>query len=79
MKLLITVKFHTALKRYCPQNDGMLQFQYIEGLTVKKLLEQLNLNNGAVGLVLVNGKIASREIQLMRGDYVEIFPIFGGG
>lgn len=76
---MITVKLHTALKRYCPHGDGSLQIQYKDGLTVKKILEQLNLNNGAVGLVLVNGKIASWEIQLMRGDSVELFPIFGGG
>ncbi|RKO67901.1 MoaD/ThiS family protein [Desulfofundulus salinus] len=76
---MITVKLHTALKRYYPHGDGSLQIQYKEGLTVKKILEQLNLNNGAVGLVLINGKIASGEIQLMRGDCVELFPIFGGG
>lgn len=76
---MISVKLHTFLKSYCPRSDGCLQLQYEEGLTVKKILEQLNLNTGIVGLVLVNGRIVQSDYKLAEGDSMEIYPLFGGG
>jgi len=76
---LITVKFHTALKKYCPNDEGLLEIKYAEGLTVKSLLQCFNLDNGAVGLVLVNGKFAGNNCELASGDNVDLYPIFAGG
>lgn len=76
---MITVRLFTFLNNYYPENDGFLHVQYEEGLTIKKVLEQINLDAGMVGLILVNGRTAGRDYKLFEGDSVELYPIFGGG
>jgi len=50
-------------------NDGLLQ----------ELLEQLGINAGEVGILLVNGDSATPETRLHPDDVVSIFPALGGG
>lgn len=77
--LVITVKLHTSLKSYSPDGGGYLEVAHEEGLTVKRVLEKLGLNNGVVGLTLVNGLYARMDYKLKEGDSIEFYPIFGGG
>lgn len=76
---LVKVKLHTILKKYCPNDDGSLQVQCGEDLTVGEMLESLSLNRGLVWLVLVNGKVAHNDCRLAEEDEVELYPVFGGG
>lgn len=76
---MIKVKLGIVLKSYCSNNDGHLQVQFEEDLTVEKMLKDLKLNSGLVWLVLVNGKVGQKDCRLSKGDEVELYPIFGGG
>ena len=76
---MVQIKLHTILKNYCPAAGGCLQMPCGEGLTVEKMLANLDLRPGLVGLVLVNGKIAQNDCMLAEGDEVELYPVFGGG
>lgn len=76
---MITVRLHTVLKSRCPNSDGVVMIKFTEDMTVGDLLEQLNLNQGEVGLALVDGKIAGNDYELTSQSTVELHPIFGGG
>jgi len=76
---LIQVKLHSVFKNYCPDSGEIMQFRYEDGLTAKKILENLEIKPGIVGLTIVNGKVTPGDCVLTRGDIVEFYPIFGGG
>ncbi|WP_027717173.1 MoaD/ThiS family protein [Desulfovirgula thermocuniculi] len=76
---MVTVRLHAALRSCLPHQSGVLRVSAAEGLTVRKVLQDLGVSCGAVGLVLVNGKMASLDRRLLPGDCLELYPIFGGG
>lgn len=78
---MITVKLHTSLKRYCPgcNRTGSIKIKFEEGLTVGKILKELNLNHGEVGIILINGSIVDENFELSKEDIIELFPVVGGG
>lgn len=75
---MVRINLHSILKEYCPNKDGCVLIEYKEDLTVKKVLEVLNLNEIA-GLALVNGKVVKTDFNVNENDSIELFPIFGGG
>lgn len=76
---MVTVRLHAALRSCLPHGSGVLQVSVAKGLTVRKVLRDLGIDCRAVGLVLVNGKVASFDHRLVPGDSIELYPIFGGG
>jgi molybdopterin synthase sulfur carrier subunit len=50
-----------------------------DGATLGRLIQQLELPEGEVKLVFVNGIVRDREHALADGDQLGIFPPVGGG
>jgi sulfur carrier protein ThiS len=47
--------------------------------TVGDLVDSLGLMKGEVGVIALNGSLATRSEQLHEGDEVLLFPPIGGG
>ena len=72
---MISIKPHSSLGIKYSQ----LTIECEEGLTVKKILDRLDLDGGYVVLILVNGKIVEENFILSGGDKIELYPVVGGG
>ncbi|NUQ38514.1 MAG: MoaD/ThiS family protein [Caldilineales bacterium] len=78
----IRVKFYGGLHTRYPQLPlgQALACAVAEGMTVARLLhEVLALPPGAVGVLLVNGKVAEMTQTLAPEDQVALFPPIAGG
>ena len=54
-------------------------WDYVEGITVSRILEKLNINTKDVGVVLVNSRHRETDYKLQEGDTLSVFPLLGGG
>lgn len=52
---------------------------YTEGITSREVVADVGLNEGDLGMVLVNGRHAALEQALSHGDKLALFPLLGGG
>ena len=50
-----------------------------EGCSLADLLERLEIPQGQVGIILVNGQNAAMKSTLSEHDVVSVFPLMGGG
>ena len=55
------------------------EWNYVEGSTVSRILEELNINKKDVGVLLVNSRHAETDYKLGKEDILSIFPVIGGG
>jgi len=54
-------------------------WDYVEGITVSRILKKLNINKKDVGVVLVNSRHREMDYKLKEGDTLSVFPLLGGG
>ncbi len=54
-------------------------WDYVEGITISRILEKLNINKKDVGVLLVNSRHAETDYKLEKGDTLSVFPVIGGG
>lgn len=54
-------------------------FDYEKGITPKKILEKLNIDEKEVAILLINGRDGEFHRELIDNDIVSIFPPVGGG
>ncbi len=55
------------------------QREYMDGITVGHVVDDLGIDRGEVGMALVNGRHASMEQVLSEGEVVALFSMLGGG
>jgi sulfur-carrier protein len=55
------------------------EWDYLEGMTVRRLLEELAIDRKEVGVLLVNSRHVEPDYRLAEGDTLSIFPLIGGG
>ena len=70
------------VKLFASLRDGRFmekEWDYVEGSTVSRILEELNINKKDVGVLLVNSRHAETDYKLEKGDTLSIFPVIGGG
>ena len=80
----VSVKLYGMLRRQRPVEVGgsdrrPFMMQLTAGATVTDLLTELDVGEGYVGAVAVNGQAASLDSQLNEGDEVRLFPPSAGG
>lgn len=80
----IKIKLHGQLRRYRPpQADGAphhpFSLMVAAGSTAVTLAWQLNIPDGLVNAVAINGEAADPQIPLQAGDQVALFPPSAGG
>jgi len=54
-------------------------WDYVEGVTVSRILGKLNINTKDVGVLLVNSHHREPDYKLKEGDTLSVFPLLGGG
>ena len=54
-------------------------WDYVEGITISRILGELNINTKDVGVVLVNSRHKETDYKLKAGDTLSVFPVIGGG
>lgn len=78
-KMKIIVKLNLGLEKYSRDNKRIEEI-IIEGpINVQGLMDDYDFYPGEIGVILVNGRIESTDTMLQDKDYVEFYPIFGGG
>ncbi len=77
MQSTIDLKLFATLKKFEPQNAT--KFPIKAGMSVKELLELLNLPYHKVKLIFINNVICDFSTILNGGERVGIFPPVGGG
>ncbi len=54
-------------------------WDYVEGMTVRRVLEELHIDRKEVGVLFVNSLHVEPDYKLAEGDTLSIFPMIGGG
>jgi len=62
-----------------PDRQREMQVNMAPGETVLDLLTYLDLSRKRVWIIRVNGENVDAEQVLADGDFVELFPLVGGG
>ena len=72
----IELRLFASLSVYMPERedtDAIVDIK--EGISIKELLEQLNVPPDSVKIIFINGVHAERDEILKEGDRVGIFPL----
>lgn len=59
--------------------DKILDNEYPEGTTIRKIIEDLAIEEKDVAILLLNGRDSTLENQPKDEDTISIFPPVGGG
>lgn len=71
-----------VVKLYATLREGRgkeIELDHFEGLSVKDVLNELNINSQEVSIILINGVHQNIESILSDGDKLLLFPPVGGG
>lgn len=52
---------------------------YPDGTTVAEIIEDLKIDPGEVGIIMLNSRHCQPDTQPKEGDALAIFPVVGGG
>lgn len=77
MDTSINLKLFATLADFTPPNAG--SYPVTPGITVKDLLEKLNIPLSEVKLIFINNVRAELETIIRGGERIGIFPPVGGG
>lgn len=73
----ITVYLDTYLRKRADKSRFDIDIE--QGATIREVIKALQLNEGEVGLIILNSKIASIHSIVEENDSLELYPIMGGG
>jgi molybdopterin converting factor small subunit len=77
MKAQINLKLFATLQQFMPASADNYTIE--AGVTIQRLLEQLEIPQGKARLIFINGVKADLNTALNGGERVGIFPPVGGG
>ena len=75
---MATVRLNLTLKKYS-QNRELVEVRIQGDTPLKTVLGQIGLPVEEVGLIIRNGRWASRECTVGEEDELDLFPILSGG
>jgi molybdopterin synthase sulfur carrier subunit len=75
----VEIKLFGQFRPLLRETDGRLTLKVDEGTTVRDMLEKVKVPEAEVGMVSVNGELASMGTPLRNGDEVCVFSPVGGG
>ncbi len=77
MTVYVEIRLFATLSRFTPASAG--NYPVASGITVKNLLNQLNIPEDEVKLVFINGIKCDFKSVLKGDERIGIFPAIGGG
>jgi molybdopterin converting factor small subunit len=75
----VTVKLYSYLREYAQNPDGTVCTESPQGSSVRDVVHSIGLTGDDVFLILINKHKADLKDTVQDGDFVEVFPIVGGG
>lgn len=75
----ISVKLSGALRRFLPPGQASFELTLPEDATAPDVIRAMGVPDGEVGLVVVNGNVASDDAMLHDGDVLELLAVMAGG
>ena len=79
----ITIKFYNGLDKFIKNYDTKrgIVLNLNESINIKSLISQLFPKEilKSIGIVRVNKKIEDFSYKIKKGDFIEVFPLLGGG
>jgi len=77
--IIILISLHGVAQVFA-QNFKGERVELPDGATVRTLLNLIKLDPSIVGVYQINkDKVVTIEYTLHQGDYIDIYPLFGGG
>lgn len=77
MKATVQIKLFATLREFMPPSSDIFGIE--QGISIRELLEQLNLPPDKAKLIFINGVKADLTSTLEGGERIGIFPPVGGG
>lgn len=75
---MVRLRLNLTLKKYS-QNEELVEVRLQNDTPLQAVLGQIGLPVEEVGLVIRNGRWASRECTVGEDDELNLFPIISGG
>ena len=77
----VNIRVYSALNHYLNpgKGQGPNRLSIPAGITVRELIEQLNIPQTEVMIVKINGDPATRDKIIAAGDFIELYPWLAGG
>ncbi len=78
----VELRLLASMRRCLPENDrarGKMIFDLSDGTTCRDLLVKADIWGRSTLVVLVNGRYAAPERELLNGDVITVFPPVAGG
>ncbi len=72
----VTVKLFATLREY---GDNIRTLDFDEGTSVFQVIQALDLPEGDIAIIMINGRHAKPETELKENDVLALFPPVGGG
>ncbi len=76
---MIHVRLYADLRPLDEPDKKQFQVESRRGLTVADVVREARVPDGAIGIVVINGRAGSLGSSLAEGDRVAIFPVVSGG
>ncbi len=74
----IRLRLFASLQKWIPENP--VEAEVPEGITLRDFLRDQGIPEASVAICIRNGdKLAGLDAPLSDGDYLELFPLIGGG
>ena len=77
--MIVRVKAAGHLRQRMPGRQGEMEVDISPNSSALDLLGALELSKSQVWIIRVNGENVEPERTLSEGDFVELFPLVGGG
>lgn len=73
----IDIKLYATLQKYTPPSAG--SYGVTPGITIRQLIDELQIPDGLVKLVFLDGRRVDLDAPLQGDQRVGLFPPVGGG
>ena len=72
------IELYGGLKTYVDNlKKGSVEFK--QGMTVRNVIRNIDIPDGSIAVVVINGKIANLETVIEKDDVIQLFPPISGG
>jgi|GEM_PF-5676689 len=77
---MIKVRLHGYLIFKSGNDKGIVEFPHEESLKIIEIIQRLLTDDSYLSVVTINGVVENDYNTICKdGDFIEIYPVFGGG
>lgn len=77
---MVKVRLHGYLIFKSGNNTGIVEIPYVESMKIIDIIRQLLKDDSYLSVITINGVVENDYNTICKdGDFIEIYPVFGGG